>query len=914
MKPHCQSFWLFGSLALFWMAATSPMQAQIVEDATLPNPSIVTQNGNTNVITGGTQAGSNLFHSFREFSVRTGDSASFQQIDQGIENVISRVTGSSVSNIDGLIEARVGNSTVSSANFFLLNPNGIIFGPNAALNIGGSILASTASSLNFADGNEFSATNSQATEPLLTVSVPIGLQFARPAASIQVQGAGLIVPPGKTLGLVGGDVTLVGGELRAAGGRIELGSVTGVVKPDITPVQVSLTPIDKGLALGYEGVQKFQDIQLSQEAVVEDSGEGSGDIQVQGRRITLTAGSQIGTYTLESEPGGTLTVTALESVELIGSSADGQLASGLFTVTEGTGDAGDLTIVTRQLVVRDGAQVFSGTFSEGQGGNLTVTASDFMKVIGTSADDSFASALLAQTFGTGASGDLTIKTGRLLVRDGARVSTSTFGQGKAGNLTVQKATEVELVGGIVADHEFLASGLFTQTRGEATGAGGNLSISARKLIVREGAQVAATTFTTGNAGDLTVRTAEVELVGAALSADGELLTNDRGLIFPSGLFAGTGIGSRGDGGALSAEAERLSLRDGAVVQTSTLGAGDAGDLTIQATDSVEVIGKAADGRFPSSLLAVSGGIPGFPGVFEATGQGGNINLQVGTGQLQVLDGAAVAVSSLNPNNNAKGAGSIDVMAQTIRLDNQGAITAETASGQGGDITLQMQDLLLLRRNSEISTTAGIAGAGGDGGNIIIDTPFIVAIPNENSDIMANAFEGKGGFIQITAQQVFGLEPREQLTPLSDITAFSQQNPELNGVVEINTPDVDLNRGLVNLPADVIDASGLIASGCGAPGRQGQSNFIVTGRGGLPPSPSGTLSSETVWSDLRPFTQQAQNLPISNAATQPTNATPEQLVEAQGWVINNKGEVVLTASAPTVTPHSLGLTSAFCLGS
>jgi large exoprotein involved in heme utilization and adhesion len=761
---------------------------------------------------------------------------------------------------------------------------------------------------------------------------------------------------------------LAGGILTAAGGRIELGSVAGTSL-------VSLTPTDFGWTLGYEGVQNFQDIQLSQQAFVDASGKGGGDIQVQGRRVTLTDGSEIGTYTLGSEPGGTLTVTAKESVELIGRSADGQLFGGLFAVTEGTGDGPDLTIATRQLVVRDGAQVFSGTFSEGQGGNLTVTASDFVEVIGTSADGQspsglftqtqgagaagklivetgqllarngaqvsantfdegqggdlvvtasdfveligtsadgkFASRLFTRTRGAGTSGDLTIKTGRLLVRDEAQVLTSTFGQGQAGNLTVQNAKEVELVGGTIRNGKFIPSGLFTTAEPNTTGAGGNLTISTEKLIVRDGAQVGATTFGAGNAGNLTVRATDVELVGAALSANGEPLTNEIGLPFTSGLFAGTGIGSGGDGGTLSVETDRLSLQDGANLQTTTFGAGNAGNLIVQAKDSVELTGTAKGSQFPSSLVAVSGGIPGLGGVVEAKGRGGDLTIE--TGELIVQDGAAVAVSSLNPASVALGAGNLQITAQSIRLHNLAKLQAETASGDGGNIKLLVQDLLLLRRNSEISTTAGIASTGGNGGNIAIDTPFMIAVPDEDSDITANAFEGAGGLIQIKATQVFGLERREQLTPLSDITAFSQQNPELNGIVEINTPDVDPSRGLVSLPAEVVDASELIASGCGTPGTQEQSEFIVMGRGGLPSSPSDTFSSDTVWTDLRSQTQQAQTLPISELATQQTLPNADQVVEAQGWVINNKGEVVLTASAPTVTPHSPGLTPGSCHG-
>lgn len=471
------------------------VHAQVTPDNTL-NTSV--SGSNHYSITNGTRVGNNLFHSFSQFSIPNNGSALFDNASD-VQNIFSRVTGGHVSTINGSINAK------GSANVFLINPNGIIFGANARLNIGGSFVGTTANSIQFLDGVEFSATN-PTISPLLTINIPLGLQFGQNPSAIQVQASGtqLQVPTGKTLALIGGDIFVDSRNLSTSQGRIEFGAVGEGT--------VSLTPNNLGWSLGYQDVQSFGNIDLSNQTLL--STGGNGEIHLWGANVSLSGGSRVSIQNMTNvQTPGKISVHATKLLTVTGDNPSGTTTSAVRAGAIGTGMVGNIEISTRDLMANNGGIILTSNISNSVGGgNITVNASGNIQVAGVGKISTNRSGISGLTFLSGKGGDVSVVANRLEILDGSVVTTSTIGTGAAGNVTVKATESIELAGVETVSTSFAPSSLSSSTL--AAGNSGNLIVNTARLSVQSGARVEASSYASGKAGNVTLHATEsIEVAG-----------------------------------------------------------------------------------------------------------------------------------------------------------------------------------------------------------------------------------------------------------------------------------------------------------------------------------------------------------------------------------------------------------------
>lgn len=765
----------------------------------------------------GKQVEGNLFHSFRDFNIRSGERATFAGPDS-VKNIISRVTGGNVSQIDGLLR-----SEIPGADFFLLNPAGIIFGQNASLDIGGSFHISTADSLRLGEKGRFNALSGE--KDLLTAAPPSAFGFLRQSPSnIEIKGK-LGVHENQTLSIFGGNVNISGGILTAPGGHIRIFSAASAG-------EISSSALSEP---EFPSFEKFGDISFSDNAVADVSADRAGAIHIRGGNFFLSgAESSLSGVTVNSD-GGTIDIAMREAVRI---SDYGNIS----TLTIGEGNSGNISLSADSLMLYD-ARIF--TESGYDSGSILFS-------------------------GKGNSGDISLNIRTADIR-GGMISTNTLDIGNSGNISISgDLLQIREQGAIVADNGniypgedgMITSGSLVGGKGDS----GNISLNLNRLEIAA-ASISSSTLGYGSGGMISINASEsVNISGSEenvsqISPDtyyglgsqalksgkgGNIsITTDELNLTKDGMINGQSYGS-GRGGNVSLNVKCLNVSDGGTITTSTRGSGDSGDISIAAEESVNIFGTGT--RMEKSWVYTA---------THSSGQGGT--LSISTPFLRLSDKAAIYSGSLGDypfEDMTDGAGGdIRLTADDLELKNNAVISAESLSrGNAGNIAVQLNnsftmdtafvksdtkqsdggDIRILNprlSNLKDSTvTTSVKGGYGNGGNIRFDSE--TALMN-HSRISADARGGNGGNIHISANPFI---------PSADSRLSASSELGIDGAILIEAPDTDIASALTALPENYLDSGRWIKTPCAERSGEKISRFAESGRDALPTALDDWLAS------------------------------------------------------------------------
>jgi filamentous hemagglutinin family protein len=610
----------------------------------------------------------------------------------------------------------------------------------------------------------------------------------------------------------------------------------------------------------------------------------SNGISITARELELANSATIGTDTFANGKGnaGDIKIQTTGNIKISGydSSVTNRPISSVLdrayisSNSSGQGDAGKISIDTQgKLSIANQGIISSLIYTTGVGNSkgISITARE-LELANSSfiTTDTFQT---AQVNGKGNAGDITIKTIgdiKLSSYDSSstkqtfsQITSSTKGYGDAGKITID--TQGKL---LLSERGIIASALDSTAVGNSKG----INITARELEIANTSLIGTSTsqsaegISKGNAGDINIQTTG----DIKISGDDNSLTNN----------STTGVagiqstaGGQGDAGKITIGTQgKLSVVNGGGI-LSNIGKdaiGNSKGISITARE-IELNNESFINTGTDQTAKVNG-----------TGKSGDIDLQV-QGSMSIDNSGVVTRSS-----GVGEAGNVSVSASRVSL-NRGGILSDADAASGGNVTFAISDYILLRNDGFITTNSGSTGKNGNGGNITISSPLIIALPGDNN-ITANANGGNGGNVNITSQGLFGIQYRAQGSPLTnDITASSTFGQ--SGAVNVSTPGTDPGRDSTELPNTATDASNQISQVCGANNRQNK--LTVTGRGGLPPTANDPLTSDVVWQDARATSSQ----PAVSRALTPVKLVPP----AVGWIFDGKGKVTLVAAGTQGQP-------------
>ena len=747
------------------LASSTIANAQVTPDDTVNTQ--VDQNGSVSEITGGETRGGNLFHSFQEFSVQTGNEAFFDNA-ASISNIFSRVTGGNISNIDGLIRAN------GDASLFLINPAGIIFGENARLDIGGSFYGSTASSILFEDG-EFSAVDNLE-QPVLTINAPIGLSFRDQPGDIVNrsnfglttrvidgtvnpvfegneftirEATGLSVSPEQTIALLGGNVTLENaGAISAPGGQVELGGLSESGEITINP-DGSLT-FPEAVARG--------DVTLTDQARVKVAADGGGLINVNARNVTLDEQSELYAGIAEDAgspeaQAGDITIDATESVRITGSGGIGEDTaepSNAFALLFNDYDTALRNVVGFRPNQEDlglpnlGRNPKPESTAVGNAGSININT-DILEI-------SDRGSLTAKVYGQGDTGDFNLQVNEITIDRADVLNQIISGTGNPGNININ-TNNLTVIGAAVNPERFFNSdgnSSFILADSRSFGSSGDINIDATNDINFDGVSNIGTIVLPGgegNAGNINIS------AGGSFTAQGSLFQSTHigevgnpgnitldvaGDIAINSVLLNSQLSNQGTGtetgGNITINANNFRVTGASAIEANTQGQGDAGDITINVAN--------------------------------------NLNFDSGS-----------RVEATVKDSGVGNAGKIEINASSLSLDNESRLNTQTfGQGNAGDIIITTTDRVALDNSSEIRSN--------------VDNPEVRN--EEGAEVLNNDAEGDAGDIQITTGELTLINGSEL-----NNTSFARGNA---GNITVNASGRVFLDGGSQLSSDLNDLS------------------------------------------------------------------------------------------------------------
>lgn len=889
---------------LFLIAPPAVSLAQVVTNITptagtpLDLGTNVDTVGTITEITGGSRLGNgtNLFHSFDFFTLDSDDTAHFiNDMQLPTTNIFGRVIGGEVSTIDGMLRTNFPFDPMNpsnpkdfgAANLWIVNPSGILLGPNARIDVGGAVHISTANNLRFEGTTTlFDMLSTPASLGQLDVAPVAAFGFLGPdlPAPITVQGSILQVSEGQSLSLVGGDITVQSGTLdddtiqasilRAPGGQINLVSVASPGEVLVPGLQT-----DSFTAMGTVTIKEGSILNVGgqfDELGTPIGNGNSGTLFVRGGQLVMDA-SAIVAVTLGAVDGASRTVD-------IQVSKDVSLSTGaaILVGTSGSGQGGDVVIEAEHMGLSDGSLISTAKSGSGSGGNLFLNVgtlglqSGFIlsSTQGADLDSDGVADVIAGAGGNitvqglrgmGSVADLVTLSGSSEIstvaqefsRDGGRVSIT------ATSLDLDELSSIKS-STTVTEADLDADGVL-----DITGRGGDIVAAVQRLNILNGASITSSTRGTNEGaaagGTVTVqgldglgsRASSVVLSGlntgivsdSALGLPGDITVNAGTLTVTNGAVIAAGsLNSAGPAGEVRVTADLILISAGGLIQSQSF-AQDAGQLTITADrltmDNGSIVtstrsesgGKGGDVVVNGGAVSLTNGasIKSQSETTTTTGSAGDITMNVES--LAMASRSEISSSSLGTVAGAGDAGNITIQSGSTVLLNDSSITTEASEASGGKIVVNAPEMIRLT-NSRISTSVkGVAGDS-DGGNISIDPQFFIL---QNSQLVAQANAGAGGAINVIAR-VFIADPS------SLVSATSESGPQ--GTVNIQSPVQNVGGELAALSDEFASAAALLAQQCAARVADGKfSTFVVAAREGLPVEPGGFLASPSLTSDL-----------------------------------------------------------------